>query len=169
MSRRAAILGLGRRGEHWAGLCLGAGWDVCAFDPAVNAASAVARLPGLRRVETISMAARRAELILCCVPDRLELIQMVVQRAQAEADEGSVVAVVSGAHDIDALQSCSIRPGQVVRLAPSDDGGIALDVTSRNAPDLKDAAGALMAELAALQSLQPGDFSSDHEASAESA
>ncbi|MEM7718685.1 MAG: carnitine 3-dehydrogenase, partial [Pseudomonadota bacterium] len=65
MSRSAAILGLGRRGEVWADLCLQAGWSVSAFDPSPGAASAVTRLPGLERRDTISSAVRGADWIIC--------------------------------------------------------------------------------------------------------
>ncbi|MGR3514233.1 MAG: NAD(P)-binding domain-containing protein [Paracoccaceae bacterium] len=153
MSRRAAILGLGRRGEAWAGLCLNAGWEVRAFDPAPNAASAVARLSGLVREGTISGAVRGADWVICSVPDRLELIQMVLQRAQAEAPE-AVIAVASPLFDVDALQSCAIRPGQVVRVVDAEAGGVALDVTDRNAEPLRVMAEQLSTELAAVRSLR---------------
>ncbi|MEO1536427.1 MAG: NAD(P)-binding domain-containing protein [Pseudomonadota bacterium] len=169
MNRNAAILGLGRRGEAWARLCLDAGWSVRAFDPAPNAASAVARLPGLKREDTISSAVRHANWIICSVPDRLELIQMVVQRAQAEAPQQAVVAVASPVFDIEAIQGCAIRPGQVLRLCETPGGGVALDVTERNAPDLKSLAQKLTMELAALRSLGDDPTTQDDGADAESA
>ncbi|MEM7752595.1 MAG: NAD(P)-dependent oxidoreductase [Pseudomonadota bacterium] len=169
MSRRAAILGLGRRGEAWASLCLEAGWDVSAFDPAPNAASALARLPGTRRAETISTAVRGADWIVCSVPDRLELVQMVLQRAQAEMPPNGVVAVASPLYDVEALQSCTIRPGQIVRLAESEAGGVALDVTERNTPEFRMHAEALAAELAAVCSLRAGVGPDSYGADAESA
>ena len=52
--------------------------------------------------------------LLGCLPDRLELMQKVIQRAQAEAPEGAVVAVTSHQHDVDGVQGCAIRPAQVV-------------------------------------------------------
>lgn len=169
MSRRAAILGLGRRGEAWARLCLDAGWLVRAFDPAPNAASAVVRLPGLRREDTISAAVRGADWVICSVPDRLELIQMVLKRAQAEAPRQAIVAVASPGHDVDSLQACAMRPGQVVRLVERDTGGVALDVTERNAGEVKQVAEAFSAELAALRSLVAAPKPYSGEADAESA
>lgn len=169
MSRRAAILGLGRRGEAWARLCLDAGWHVRAFDPAPNAASAVTRLPGLRREGTISAAVRGADWVLCSVPDRLELIQMVLKRAQAEAPASAIVAVASPLFDIEALQACTMRPGQVVRVHDMEAGGLALDVTDRNAGELKQLAKAMSAELAAMRSLQEFGGSYPDGADAESA
>lgn len=169
MSRKAAILGLGRRGEAWAQLCLNAGWLVRAFDPAPNAASAVARLPGLRREDTISAAVTGADWVICSVPDRLELIQTVVKRAQAEAPHHALVAVASPGHDIERLQACTMRPGQVVRLIETSAGGLAFDVTERNSGELKHLAEAFSTELAAIRSLRsaPGAYSG--EADAESA
>jgi 3-hydroxyacyl-CoA dehydrogenase len=161
MSRRAAILGLGRRGEAWAALCLKAGWDVRVFDPAPNAASALGRLPGARRSETISTAVRGADWVVCSVPDRLELVQMVLQRAQAEMPGTAVVAVASPAHDVEALQSCTVRPGQVVRLVEPEAGGVMIEVTERNAPDFRQSAEFLAAELAAVLSFPR---SADHDA-----
>lgn len=169
MSRSAAILGLGRRGEDWAGLCLRAGWSVCAFDPAPGAASAVARLPGLDRRETISSAVRHADWIICSVPDRLELVQKVIQRAQAEAPPSAIIAVASSDHDIETLQSCAVRPAQVVRLVEPVAGGVALDVSERNTPDLRHIAETLSAELAAVRSLAAEDGTADYESGAESA
>ena len=169
MTKRGAILGLGRRGEAWAGLCLAAGWDLRAFDPSPSAASAEARLPGLHRKETISAAVQNADWVFCCVPDRLELIQMVLQRAQAEAPDGAVLAVASMALDIEALQSCAIRPGQVLRLDGRDQGGVALDFTERNPADVRVAAEGVAAELAAHGSLRGSSLNGDHDAGAESA
>lgn len=149
MSRRAAILGLGARGADWAATCRTAGWSVAGFDPDPSAG----RVPSMLRAPTISRAVRGADWVICCLPDRLELVQMVLHRAQAEAVEAAVVAVASRCHDIEALQSCAMRPGQVVRLADQPDGGLTLDVTERNLPDLRARAEAGFAELAAIRSL----------------
>ncbi|MEM6386176.1 MAG: NAD(P)-binding domain-containing protein [Pseudomonadota bacterium] len=154
MTRRAAVLGLGRRGEVWARLCLDAGWRVRAFDPAPNAASAVVRLTGIERNETISAAVRGADWVICSVPDRLELIQMVVQRAQAEAPDGALIGVVSPQFDVQAIQSCALHAGQVVRLLTSATGGIAFDVTERNTSAVRQRAEQLAAELAACSSVR---------------
>ena len=169
MSRRAAILGLGRRGEAWAALCLQAGWDVRAFDPAPNAASAVARLPGVHRAETISTAVRGVDWTVCCVPDRLDLVQMVLRRAQAEMPSMAVVAVASPLHDVEALQSCTVRPDQVVRVLGPEAGGVMLEVTERNAPEFRQTAERLAAELAAVLSLNANDDGGVQGSDAESA
>lgn len=169
MSRRAAILGLGRRGEAWASLCLDAGWEVCAFDPSPSAASAFGRLRGARRAETISTAVHGADWVVCSVPDRLELVQMVLKRAQAEMPETGIVAVASPLHDIEALQSCAVRPGQVVRLAEPEAGGVAFEVTERNIPGFRALAATLAAELAAIRSLSTGFGPDVQDTDAESA
>lgn len=155
MSRRATILGLGRRGEAWAALCLTAGWQLRSFDPAVSTASAIARLPGIMPAGTISGAVRDADLVICCVADRLELIQMVLKRVQAESPQAAVIGVASATHDIEALQSNSIRPGQIIRLAEPEGEGVAFDVTDRNPPETRQAAKLLSAELAAVLSFTP--------------
>lgn len=157
MSRRAAILGLGRRGEAWAALCLQAGWLVRSFDPAPGTASAVARLPGLTPAGTISGAVRDVDLVVCSVPDRLELIQMVLKRVQPEVGPATVVAVPSLSYDAEALQSCSIRPAQIIRLAQADADGVAFDVTDRNASDMRRQAELLSAELAAVLGFGRGE------------
>ena len=155
MKRRVAILGLGARGNDWAHTCLGAGWTVDAFDPAPEGAAALAGEPGFRREATISGAVKRADWILCCLPERLELIQTVMQRALAAAPEGAVIAVATRVHDVDVLQNCTIRPGQIVRLAETEEGGVTLDVTKRNAEEMRQAVERAFAELAAVRSLQP--------------
>lgn len=155
MSRRAAVLGLGRRGEAWAALCLNAGWDVYSFDPAPSTASAVARLSGLVSAGTISGAVRGAELVICSVPDRLELIQMVLKRVQAETSLDAVIGVASTSHDIEAIQACSFRSGQIIRLVEPEARGVAFDVTDRNPPEARQRAELLAAELAAVLSFAP--------------
>ena len=155
MKRRTAILGLGRRGTTWAHTCLDAGWKVSAFDPAPEGFTGLAGVPGFRREMTISAAVERADWILCCLPERLELIQMVMQRALAAAPQGAIAAVATRVHDIETLQSCTIRPGQIVRLAETEEGGVSLDVTERNREDMRQAAERAFAELAAVRSLFP--------------
>lgn len=155
MKRRAAILGLGTRGTGWAHTCLDAGWQVSAFDPAPDGLAGLTGLPGFRREMTISAAVKRADWILCCLPERLELIQMVMQRALAAAPEGAVAAVATRVHDTETLQNCTTRPGQIVRLAETETGGVTLDVTERNREETRQAAERAFAELAAVRSLLP--------------
>lgn len=169
MNRRAAILGLGSRGKGWAQTCLDAGWRVSAFDPAPESGAALLGTPGFRREMTISAAVDRADWILCCLPERLELIQMVLQRALAAGPEGAVAAVATRSLDIDLLQSCTIRPGQIVRLAETDEGSVTLDVTNRNEPGMRKAAERAFAELAAVRSLHAVECQTDHSDDVQSA
>jgi hypothetical protein len=169
MTRHAAILGLGTRGSGWASTCLAAGWDVHGFDPAPEGLITAFWPEGCRRETTISGAVHRAEVIVCCLPERLELVQMVLQRAQAEAPRTALIAIASRQFDIDALQGCALRPGQVIRLNETDDGAVALDVTDRNAPELRAEARSVFAEFAAVRSIYPAPTEDDHELGAESA
>lgn len=169
MTRRAAILGLGERGLHWAHTCLNSGWVVRGFDPEPEADCGVAWPRDWKREATISATVQRADWVFCCLPERLELVQMVIQRAQAEAPKGAVIAVASRQHDIDALQGCAIRPGQVLRLSEAAGGGLSLDVTDRNHAEMRAHVRAGFAELAAIRSLVPPVMDGPQEEDAESA
>lgn len=149
MSRNAAIIGLGRRGTRWARQALGAGWQVSGFDPDPAAGKVLAGQSDWRREATISATVRGADLVLCCLPERLELMQMVLQRAQAEVQDRAVIAVASDALDVEAVQGCAMRPGQVVVVNDARDGGVALEVTSRNDAAIRTRATELLVELAA--------------------
>lgn len=155
MSRRAAILGLGSRGASWAETCTDAGWDVRAFDSDPAVSQDLSKLPGYRRVSTISSAVRKADWVFCCLPERLELVQMMMRRALAEAPRSAVVAVASQTYDVEALQSCTIRPGQIFRLGETEEGGVALGLSERNDPETIRFVEQAFAELAAVRSLRP--------------
>ena len=116
MSSKAAILGLGERGRAWAGMFRDAGWRVSGFDPDPSAMGLPTGSRGWRREQTISSTVAYADWVICCVPDRLELMQKIIQRAQAEAADAAVIAVTSRLHDVDAVQGCAIRPAQVVLI-----------------------------------------------------
>lgn len=169
MSMNCALLGLGRRGETLAQLCLDAGWDVRAFDPAISAAAAEARLDGVKRADTISSAVRGADWVFCCLPDRIELIQTVMRRAQSEAPNGAVLAVLSALYDIEALQSCTVRPSHVLRLSLDETGACVLDVTERNSDDVRAHAKRVASHLAAVGSLGDSHDKPAHDARSESA
>lgn len=169
MSVRGTILGLGRRGEMLASFCLKAGWEVRAFDPAPLAAAAEARLDGLRRSDTISSAVRHADWVFCCLPDRIELIQKVMQRAQYEAPDNALMAVVSSSYDIETIQSCAMRPSQVFRISMAGDGACTLDMAERNPEDARRRAKRVAEDLAAVGSLFGLHDSSPPDEDAESA
>ncbi len=169
MRRHATILGLGDRGTSWAQTFVDAGWQVSAFDPDPDAFHALPRSVGVRREATISAAVRQADCILCCLPERLELIQMVMRRALAEAPANVALAIASRAHDVDTLQCCTIRPAQVVRLDETEEGGVILDLSGINTPEIKETAERTFAELAAIRSLRPADVQLDRPEGAKSA
>ncbi len=154
MSGHAAIVGLGARGARWAEALQAAGWMVSGFDPDDRAGR---KLGGAtwKREATISATVRRADVVLCFLPDRLELVRMVLQRVQAETKPETMVAVHSRLHDVDEVQGCAMRPAQVVRLSDAAEGGVALDVSARNDDALREQAALFVADLAAVLSLAP--------------
>lgn len=164
MSSKAAILGLGERGRGWARLFREAGWRVSGFDPDPLAVGLPQGSRGWRREQTISSTVAYADWILLCVPDRLELIQKVIQRAQAEASDAAVIAVTSQLHDVDAVQGCAIRPAQLILISGTLEQGIELNLTSRNAQELKVAAMAVLSEVAPLGIPSPDVAASEGQA-----
>ena len=166
--RKAAILGLGRRGRFWLKTALEAGWQVSGFDPD-PAASPTSRRSDWQREHTISGTVKKADWIVCCLPERLELMQKVIQRAQAEVPEAAVIAVDT-LFDIEDVQNCSTRPGQLVRILRENDDCFALSVTSRNLPEFRNSATLTLAEFAAALNVQlPSDEQSSSQANAETA
>lgn len=153
MSRHAAILGLGQRGAGWAETCLTSGWQVSTFDPDAGAGAGLGRDVALSRRVTISETVHRAELIITALPERLELVQMMLQRAQAAAPEDAVFCVASDRFDIEALQSSAIRPGQVFRLSHTDPGNVLLEASQANAGGARKAAKLMLADLMANRAL----------------
>lgn len=154
MSARVAILGLGSRGARWVETCLAAGWDVHGFDPDDRAALEISAGQSWRREKTISGAVSGADWVVCCLPERLELISTVVRRAQATAKD-AVIAVASGAFDVDAVQGCAIRPGHVFRLYEGEAGELALDVSPQNDAQMRAMAVEALAVLSAAQEVCP--------------
>ena len=150
MSRKAAILGLGARGVLWAGLFRDAGWRVSGFDPDPLANGLPRDSRGWRRETAISTTVAHADWVLCCVPDRLELVQKVLQRAQAEAPASAIIAVSTRLQDADAVQSCAIRPAQVIVISGDRVRDFGLNLTPRTTPEVKIAALATLSEICRL-------------------
>lgn len=170
MSRKAAILGLGTRGKVWAEMFREAGWRVSGFDPDPGVSGLSGSARGWRRAETISACVASADWVVCCLPDRLELMTKVMQRAQAEAPDEAVIAVTSPLHDCEAIQGCAFRPSQIVHLGGDPGSGVALNVTARNTPDLKVAALAVLSEVCpSIPSTGYGDDAEDQSDDAQSA
>jgi len=155
MTERVAILGLGMRGAHWAETCLAAGWDVSGFDPDDRAGRSISGGATWQRAPTISGAVKGATWVICCLPERLDLMRTVVRRAQASATKEAVIAVVSADHNIEAVQGCSIRPSHVFRLSDGHDGELSLDVSHANSAKQRQQATQALAILSAAQSVVP--------------
>ena len=153
MTGRAAVLGLGGRGARWVDTCLAAGWEVAGFDPDDRASAGTDGGAAWHREATISAAVKGASWVICCLPERLELMRTVIQRAQASAAADAVIAVASTEHDIEAVQGCAIRPAYVFRLSEGEAGELALDVSGRNDQDLRLRATEALAALSAAQSV----------------
>ena len=149
--RRAAILGLGGRGQFWLRTALNSGWHVSGFDPDPTALPA-SRRSEWRREHTISATVKDADWMICCLPERLELMQKVIQRAQAEAPETCVIAVDTG-FEVENVQSCATRRDQLVQVAFDQDAGFSLSVTAYNPPHIKEEVTRTLAEFAATLSL----------------
>ncbi|MEM9969709.1 MAG: hypothetical protein AAF762_01235 [Pseudomonadota bacterium] len=150
MTRRAAILGLGQRGRIWADVFRAAGWQTRGFDPDEN----IGRTGAWTREATISGTVHGADWVAVCLPERLELMQKVMQRAQFEAPEEAVFGVVTEEFGIEDIQNCALRPANVMLAEAKADGGFALDVSAKTTPRLRSIAEDLLAELAAHRSLE---------------
>ncbi|NNE82032.1 MAG: hypothetical protein HKN18_17320 [Silicimonas sp.] len=159
MTGRAAILGLGRRGTRWAEACQKAGWEVVGFDPDDRAGRTLAGDKTWHREQTISGTVKGVDWVICCLPERLELMRTVVRRAQAAAPEGAMIAVASRTFDIDAIQGCSIRPSRVFRVTEDDDGALTLDLNAQNPEDMRNLVKETFSGLAAVLSLSPASGS----------
>lgn len=153
MSRRAAVLGLGARGRVWAEAFQIAGWEVRAFDPDPEASCPILPRNAYRREDTISATVQGADWVAVCLPERLELLQKVIQRAQAEAPKDTLIGVVTREFGIDDVQSCALRPAMVIVTEAKDDGGYACAVTPKTDPAARATAEKVLAELAALGSI----------------
>lgn len=153
MSRKVAVLGLGSTGGRWARDCHAAGWQIAVFDPDPAAEGGSPLKGDWKRHDTISATVRGADWVLICVPDRLELIRKVIQRAQAEAPPRAVILSASRVFDIDALQGCAWRPERVAQVGREDDGGIALTLSHRNPTDLRGDLTDALSAIAAVASI----------------
>lgn len=148
MSRSVAILGLGRTGTAWARAFHATGWSVRLFDPDDRPDAALPKGAGVRRCDRISAAVRDVAWIVVALPERLELQQKVIQRAQAEAPAGAVVIATARGFSLDDVQACAARPERVVMLRrerPST--GPVLHLTPRNEASLRDEVLALLSEI----------------------
>lgn len=156
MTRKVAVIGLGTRGGDIAQAFHKVGWAVSGFDPDPGAEGAVDLGKDWSREATISATVQGADWIVLCLPERLELLQMVIQRAQGAARKSATVAVMTTEFNVDAVQGCAIRPEHIVRINEGEEGGYTLDVSSKTDPGLKIEATTTLALLAA-QEFTPKD------------
>ncbi len=153
MSRTVAILGVGETGGLWARDFLDAGWRVRFFDPDPTASGIEGLRTSCERNSTISGCVKNADWVIVAVPDRLELMQKVIQRAQAEAPRSAIVAVASHRHDVDTVQTCALRPAHLVTVSRHEDGGFDINVTSRNPDDFRHEAVLALSALSAVRTI----------------
>ena len=153
MTRKVAILGLGATGGRWARDCHAAGWRVAVFDPEPDAEGGRPLKGDWKRHDTISGTVKGADWVLIAVPDRLELIRKVIQRVQAEAPERAVILSAARAFGIDEVQGCAWRPEQVVLVGRDETGGIALTLSQKNAPGLREDLTEALSAIAAVAAL----------------
>lgn len=171
MTRRVAILGLGERGSAFARAFHASGWSVAGFDPDASAGSEIAFRSDWRRYGTISQTVATADWIVLCLPERIELLRKVIQRAQAEAPEGAILAIATRDTDAEAVQGCAMRPGQVLRLAIDPSGGLFVDATRANSVECRSEATKTLATLLVTDALlvRATNFNADQSPEAESA
>lgn len=151
MTRKVAVIGLGTRGGDISRAFHKSGWAVSGFDPDPRAEGAIDLGKDWSRETTISATVQGADWVVLCLPERLELVQMVIQRVQGAARKTATVAVMTSQFDVDAVQGCAIRPAFVARIDEGDDGGYILDVSTKTDPSTKTEAAATLALLAAQE------------------
>lgn len=151
MTRKVAVLGLGTRGGDIATAFHKIGWAVSGFDPDPLAEGVPDLKRDWTREATISSTVRGADWVMICLPERLELMRKVIQRAQSEAPRDAVIAVVTHDFDVDAVQGCAHRPAQVLRVDQGEDGGYLIDVSSKTDAGAKADARRVLAQLAAQE------------------
>ena len=161
MTRRAAILGLGTRGSEWANVLQSAGWTLTGFDPDPGVPSPEFG-NDFNRCQTISETVAHASWVVLCLPDRLELMRKVMQRAQSEAVDGTVFAVASVEFDIDAIQTCALKPATTIRVIDNGDGGYTVDLSSKCDGVTRTEAVSILTELAATRSQDSTDVACNY-------
>jgi len=151
MTRKVAVLGLGSRGGDIARAFHATGWAVSGFDPDPIAEGVPDIKRDWTRETTISGTVRGADWVVVCLPERLELMRKVIQRAQSEAPREATIAVMTRAFDVDAVQGCAHRPAFVLRVDQGEDGGYVIDVSTKTDPKAKTDATLVLGQLAAQE------------------
>lgn len=151
MTRKVAVLGLGTRGGDIARAFHATGWEVAGFDPDPGATGVPDLKRDWTRETTISGTVQGADWVVICLPERLELMRKVIQRAQSEAPRNATIAVVTRNFDVDAVQGCALRPAHVLRVDHGEGGGYVIDVSSKTDANAKSDATLVLAQLAAQE------------------
>ena len=151
MTRKVAVLGLGSRGGDIARAFHATGWEVSGFDPDPVAEGVPDLKRDWSRETTISGTVRGADWVMICLPERLELMRKVIQRAQSEAPHDATIAVVTHTFDVDAVQDCALRSAYVLRVDQGENGGYLVDVSSKTDAATKTDATIVLAQLAAQE------------------
>lgn len=151
MTRKVAVLGLGTRGGDIARAFHATGWAVSGFDPDPIAEGVPDLKRDWTRESTISSTVRGADWVVICLPERLELMRKVIQRAQGEAPRDTTIAVVTKDFDVDAVQGCALRPAHVLRVDQGENGGYVIDVSPKTDAKAKSDATMVLSQLAAQE------------------
>ncbi|WP_299752546.1 hypothetical protein [uncultured Boseongicola sp.] len=151
MTRKVAVLGLGTRGGDIARAFHATGWAVSGFDPDPIAEGVPDLKRDWTRESTISSTVCGADWVVICLPERLELMRKVIQRAQGEAPRDTTIAVVTKDFDVDAVQGCALRPAHVLRVDQGENGGYVIDVSSKTDAKAKSDATMVLSQLAAQE------------------
>jgi 3-hydroxyacyl-CoA dehydrogenase len=165
MTQKVAILGLGASGGRWARIFHKAGWKVAVFDPDSKAEGSRPLKGDWKRHDTISSTVHGVDWVMICLPERLELMRTVIQRAQSGAPENAIIASASRAFDIDDVQTCAMRPACVIQIRDGDEGGFSLNLSPKNDAKVREEVSTALAELAAVASLDVAPQSNSEQSS----
>jgi 3-hydroxybutyryl-CoA dehydrogenase len=136
---RVAVLGAGTMGHGIAQVCAMAGYDVALADAApelarrghdriranleegvkrgkLDAGTVAAHLARITVVDTLEDAAAAAAIIIEAVPEKPELKQDVLQRAEAAADAAALLGTNTSSLSIGGMQEWLQRPEQFIGL-----------------------------------------------------
>jgi 3-hydroxybutyryl-CoA dehydrogenase len=139
VSGRVAVLGAGTMGHGIAQVCAAAGYDVLLADAALefaergmerirgnleeglrrgklDGAAVAATLSRVRAVPRLEDAVPGSAIVIEAVPERLELKQDVLQRAERAADDNALLATNTSSFSIGAMQEWLTRPGSFLGL-----------------------------------------------------
>lgn len=129
MTKIATIIGYGDRGQSWARHAVKAGWDVRVFDPQGKLDALHSQVA---QHDLISTAVRDSDLILLCLPDRLDLKRKIIQLIQTQCTPDTILSVMSALSKADDIQDGAKWPGSVMHISIADDDVVTVNTTARN-------------------------------------